>query len=65
MNETKRTIKLECTRSLRPKEYHRETIIGTIQKNENERFLEAAVSTLKKGTFTDIHTRCQLQHYER
>lgn len=66
MEDTKRErIRLEVTRSLRPKEYTRKTLIGSLHQHDSERFYHNALSTLKNGTFSDIHLKCQLEDYER
>ncbi len=66
MEGTKRErIPLEVTKSLRPKPYQRKTILGSLHQNDEDRFYENALETLKSGTFSEIHVKCQLRDYER
>lgn len=58
-------IQLDSTKSLRPKEFHRKTLLGSLQQNDSDRFFENTLQTLQSGTFSDIHLKCQLEDFER
>jgi hypothetical protein len=56
---------IDCMKSLRPKDYTRKTILASLHQDDETRFHENAVRTLKTGTFNDIHLKCQLDKFER
>lgn len=51
-------------KSLRTKTFSRPDILN-VKKSDHEIFLEKGLQTLKKGTFNQIDTVCQLNKYER
>lgn len=53
----------DAIKSLRPKEYKRETI-GIDHVDPIEKFGRDAIKTLEFGTFNEIDMRCQLHEYE-
>ncbi len=63
--EQSRKITLEVTRSLRPKEYSRSKHEHHLRKDDESRFIDHALPTLKNGTVKDIHAKMQTHEYER
>ncbi len=61
----KRRMQIEATRSVRPKDFQRKTLVAKINQDDHDRFCESAASVVKTGTFTDIHTKMQLEDFER
>lgn len=59
------SIKLSGTKSLRPKEFLRDTYRGSLEKNDEERFAENALPTLWTTNANLILEHCRLDKYER
>jgi hypothetical protein len=64
MNESQR-IKIDAVKSVRPRDFARKTLVAKINENDMDRFCENAVRTVQKGTLIDIHSKMQLEEYER
>jgi len=56
---------LESTRSLRPKEFKRKTLLDQLNRVDDERFHENALATLHTGNLKNIHVHCNLHAFER
>lgn len=61
MRKPNSTRTIAACKSLRPREFNRQTLAMEIEKDEHELFLEKSLPILKSGTFLQVHTRCQEQ----
>jgi hypothetical protein len=59
------TSKLKGTKSLRPKEFTRDTYASSLTKGDSERFAENALPTLWTANANLILEHCRLNKYER
>ena len=56
---------IAATKSLRPRDFQRQTLEKELKKDEKELFLQKNIPTLKSGTFFQIHTACQQEPLDR
>jgi hypothetical protein len=57
--------KVAATLSLRPKEFKRENFAASLHKNENEKFAESALKSLRTGNINSIMEHCVLDKFEK
>ena len=56
---------IAATKSLRPRDFQRQTLVKEQLKDDHELFLQKNIPTLKHGTFFQVHTACQQEDLDR